>query len=104
MVIFDPPESYAVREFNILLLPILCCVSCSIHGLEQSATHSLFCILLCFQLVFQRDDYDIEVRTTSADVVARVSLDAASAALTPIIGQYVMGDIGAQVAMLREPE
>ena len=56
------------------------------------------------QLVFQRDDYDIEVRTTSADVVARVSLDAASAALTPIIGQYVMGDIGAQVAMLREPE
>lgn len=56
------------------------------------------------RLFIPHDDYAIEVDVNASEVLARVSLSSERAALTPIIGRYISGEIKAQVSMLREPE
>ena len=56
------------------------------------------------RMQYLRDDYDIDIDVSRSEVVASVALDATDAALTPVIGRYVVGTLNARVAMMREPE
>ena len=56
------------------------------------------------RLFLRRGTYDVTVDVTSSEVVARVTVDSAEAALTPVVGRYIIGQLAAKVVMLREPE
>lgn len=54
-------------------------------------------------LFFANEPYDIAVTLGPETVYARVVLASADAALTPVVGRYVAGELRASISMLREP-